>query len=263
MKKITMLLLVFMILLSVPAFSATNDPIKVIVNDNVLVFDVNPTVIEGRTVLPVGTIFKALGLEVNWDSATKTVTGTNSQVVIKLQIDQVLATVNGKEVTLEVPATVINGRTMVPARFVAEATGAVVGWNATTKTISIDKPLETGNTSTYTPTENETNLAFETTSPVTIKADLLMIISVDLRKEEVVIKNISNSPVQLNGYRLVSVKGNQVYTFPEYLLETGETVTVFSAQGQGDLKWTGSNMWNNDGDPAEIYDTENNLLDRN
>ncbi len=86
------------------------------------------------------------------------------------------------------------------------------------------------------------------------------ITSVGLETEQVVIENTSAVSVQMSGYRLLSVRGNQFYTFPNYLLEAGKSVTVYSGKGSGDLKWTGSYMWNNDGDPAELYDPYGNLV---
>lgn len=409
MRKLTVVLVTLMLFMGSITFAATSEDIQVFVNNSPLLFDVDPTIIEGRTVLPVRAIFESLGLKVGWDDTTRTVIGTGTGVVIQLKIDQVKATVNGKEFILDVPATVINGRTLVPARFVAEATGATVEWNSSTRTISINKPL--ADITSYKPlvvdggdlsgqreanvvvdigfgsrnyfaftnehgqlvrvTADEIILQDETREPVLstgryydnaanvpgtesssldkghVIADSLggvanaynitpqnsilngrgdqaymekiiqdaggctdfvaiitypntttqipshysytytingfaihdefdnvnpdetnaiindssvAIISVGLETEQVVIKNTSLETVQMKGYNLVSVKGNQVYTFPEYLLGAGQSVTVYSGKGSGDLKWTGSYMWNNDGDPAELYDPNGNLI---
>ena len=50
--------------------------------------------------------------------------------------------VAGKEIETEVPPQIINGRTMVPVRFVAEALGAEVGWDGKTYTVTINKATE-------------------------------------------------------------------------------------------------------------------------
>jgi len=57
--------------------------------------------------------------------------------VIKLQIGNKIAYVDGNQLTLDVPPQIINGRTMVPVRFVSEGLGAEVGWDGTTKTVTI------------------------------------------------------------------------------------------------------------------------------
>jgi len=57
--------------------------------------------------------------------------------VIKLQIGNKIAYVDGNELTLDVPPQIINGRTMVPVRFISEGLGAEVGWDGATKTVTI------------------------------------------------------------------------------------------------------------------------------
>ncbi|MDD3322167.1 MAG: copper amine oxidase N-terminal domain-containing protein [Paludibacter sp.] len=56
------------------------------------------------------------------------------------------AKVNDKVMMLDVPATIIDGRTVVPVRFVAEATGADVEWDGSTRTLVIDTKIENINT---------------------------------------------------------------------------------------------------------------------
>ena len=99
--------------------------------------DVPPAIIEGRTLVPVRAIFEDLGANVNWDDATKTVSSYSTDTSIKLKINDTTAYVNGKPVTLDVPAQIIDGRTLVPARFVAENMNCKVEWDNDTKTVSI------------------------------------------------------------------------------------------------------------------------------
>lgn len=80
---------------------------------------------------------KLLKAEVQWNQATQTVTATKGSTVIKLVIGKSTATINGKIVTLAAKAEVINGSTMVPLRFVAEALGAKVSWDAGSNTAVI------------------------------------------------------------------------------------------------------------------------------
>lgn len=101
--------------------------------------NVEPSLISGRTMIPVRAIAESLGAEVNWNDATKLITITLDKKVIKLTLDSKTAQVNGTNSTLEVAATSILGRTMVPLRFVGEAFGKKVGWypNGEVKVISI------------------------------------------------------------------------------------------------------------------------------
>ncbi|HCT64175.1 MAG TPA: hypothetical protein DIC60_02685 [Lachnospiraceae bacterium] len=140
MKKFILFFITFAVFLNCYAYA--DDSINVVLSGKKLEFDVAPTVINGRTVLPVRTIFEELGLGVEWDGNTRTITGTKDGLVITLQIDNKEAKVNDKTVILDVPATIIDGRTVVPGRFVAEATGADVDWDGSTRTFYINTKIE-------------------------------------------------------------------------------------------------------------------------
>ncbi|MGQ9532609.1 MAG: copper amine oxidase N-terminal domain-containing protein [Desulfotomaculales bacterium] len=118
---------------------ATPSPggITVLLNGQPLSFDQPPVIVNDRTLVPLRAIFEALGAEVNWDGATQTVTATRGDTVIILVIGSPVAFKNGQPVTLDQPALLMGGRTMVPVRFVSEAMGAEVNWNGATQTVSI------------------------------------------------------------------------------------------------------------------------------
>lgn len=134
MKKITKLMLTILAVMAAACFGftafASDGEIGVYVNSRALEFDVPPTIIEGRTMVPVRAIFEALGAEVNREQATKTVTATRDELTIKLTIGDKAIYVGGEKKELDVPALIIDGRTLVPARAVSEAFGADVQWNA-------------------------------------------------------------------------------------------------------------------------------------
>ncbi|MGC5325952.1 stalk domain-containing protein [Brevibacillus sp. SYSU BS000544] len=114
--------------------------------------EVSSTVENGRTLVPMRAIFEALGAQVNWDQASKTVTATKGETVVKIVIGG-KAYKNDQEVTLDVPAKVVDNITLVPLRFVSEALGAKVEFNQETKDISITsqgdaKPGETATNET-------------------------------------------------------------------------------------------------------------------
>ncbi len=98
-------------------------------------------------------------------------------------------------------------------------------------------------------------------------ASQVKIVSVDLRGEVVSIENNGTESVDLTGWRLVSVKGDQTYYFPPgTTLAAGGTIQVVSGQdaaaGVGVLVWTKNDIWNNNGDPAELYDAKERLISR-
>ncbi|WP_342541914.1 S-layer homology domain-containing protein [Paenisporosarcina sp. FSL H8-0542] len=86
------------------------------------------------------------------------------------------------------------------------------------------------------------------------------IVSKDLSGEVVGIKNTGTTTVNLNGWTLLSVQGNQTYKFSSYNLAAGETVYVTSGPNAksvtGYLKWTTANIWLNSGDPAKLLNAQ-------
>ncbi len=103
--------------------------VRVRVDGETLLFDVEPEIINDRTFVPMRKIFEKLGAKIEWDDVTQTVTGTKEDTVIKLTIGNTVATVNGTEKTLDAIPLLNNGRTMIPLRFVAESLGCKVIWN--------------------------------------------------------------------------------------------------------------------------------------
>jgi len=94
---------------------------------------------------------------------------------------------------------------MVPVRFVSEQLGYNVQWVAESKKVVID------------------NSKVSTVS--------VSIISKDLAGEKVIIKNNGNTDVDMSGWQLISVEGNQVFTFPQkFVLKAGQTVTITSGK---------------------------------
>ncbi|MGI5880045.1 MAG: stalk domain-containing protein [Syntrophomonadaceae bacterium] len=123
-------------------FIVRYEPQKVIqvkLNGNYLESDVPPTVIEGRTLVPLRAIFEALDAQISWDDKTKKVTGQKGSTTVVLTINKKTAQVNGVNTILDVPATIVDGRTMVPARFIAESLGQRVSWDEKLRTVVISK----------------------------------------------------------------------------------------------------------------------------
>lgn len=116
--------------------------VKVFVKGKMPEFDVPPVIKDGRTLVPVRAISNALGAEVDWDPVDRIVTITKDDKTITLQIDSYDVYVNGVPIRLDVPATIIDGRTMVPGRFVSEAFNAIVHWIGEYQTVVINTPEE-------------------------------------------------------------------------------------------------------------------------
>ncbi|CAM4458562.1 copper amine oxidase N-terminal domain-containing protein [Paenibacillus typhae] len=145
MKKLSAILgtSLLALALSVPAFAAEK-PISVYVNGTNLTFPAGTPYLDNNSVLvPFRVVFEKLGMQVLWDAATGTVTGTSDNLTITLKIGSKLATVNGTVKKLTVAPVSSNGTTYIPLRFVAEATGGSAVWDASSRSVQITTAVST------------------------------------------------------------------------------------------------------------------------
>jgi hypothetical protein len=133
MKK-AILTTIAIMALSTTAFAGE---VNVVVNDNPI--DAQGTIVDGRTLVPVRGIFEELGYTVDFDAETKTATLSNGTKTVTMTSGATSFTVDGEEITPDVPQQIIDGRFMLPLRAVGESIGADVDWDGETKTASIKK----------------------------------------------------------------------------------------------------------------------------
>ncbi len=112
--------------------------VEVLLNGRTLGFDQQPVVQNGRTLVPLRTIFEALGASVDWIDATQTVVARRGNTEIEMSIGQSTYYVNGQAKTLDVAPQVLSGRTLVPARAVAESFDCSVEWNESTNSVIVN-----------------------------------------------------------------------------------------------------------------------------
>ena len=112
---------------------------EITTNGTAKALDVPAQIIDSRTMVPLRAIFEALGASVEWDDATKTVTSVKGDTTVKLTIGNAAITVNGADKALDVPAQIVDSRTLVPVRAIAESFGCDVAWDDATKTVTITK----------------------------------------------------------------------------------------------------------------------------
>ena len=115
------------------------DGITVILNGKQLEFDVKPTLINDRTMVPMRVIFEALGAKVDWDGTTQTAIGVTKNTTIKITIGKDYLLKNDNIVVLDSPAVVISDRTLVPVRAIAESLDCKVEWYGETQVVEILK----------------------------------------------------------------------------------------------------------------------------
>lgn len=121
------------------AESSDNDhaSIKIYIDGELIDFEGEPVLVEGTTLVPFRVLFQKLGYSVDWDSAERKVMARKAGQSIDLPVDGKNAVVNGQPLAMAVPPFILDGKTYVPLRFVAEQTGREASWDATTREICI------------------------------------------------------------------------------------------------------------------------------
>lgn len=94
-----------------------------------------PIVEGGRVLVPMRAVFAALGAQVGFQNGV--ITASRGSDIVTLRPGSAQAQVNGRSVTLESPAKTANGTTYVPLRFVAQALGEKVAWNASDRLVQV------------------------------------------------------------------------------------------------------------------------------
>lgn len=107
------------------------------VNGQSYSMDAAPFISSGRTLVPVRYLADALGAQTSWDAAAQKVTINKGATAIDLTINSMVITTNGKTTQMDSAPLIENGRTYLPARYIAEALGYTVQWNAAGQTVNI------------------------------------------------------------------------------------------------------------------------------
>ncbi len=138
-KWLVLLLVGVFLIASLPGSVMAAQPITVMLNDEQLQFDASPVMENDRVLVPLRTVFEALGAVVDYDATTETIIVTKGQTRIRLQTFATHGYLNEEAIHLDAPAKVFQVRTMVPLRFVSEALGARVEWDAESRTVQINQ----------------------------------------------------------------------------------------------------------------------------
>lgn len=134
-----------------------NNDIMTVNNENVTL-DSAPQIINGRTLVPVRAVIENMGGSAQWDSSTQTSTLNYNNNVIKLTVGSTNAYFNGEEHILDTAPAIINGRTMLPIRFITESFGFDTLWENDSQTVVIKKSIETAVEKTSEPVTEVTSV---------------------------------------------------------------------------------------------------------
>lgn len=128
-------LIIMLIVLAFPVMA--DEKISVYVNDEKVNFDVEPQIVNGRTLVPMRVIFEKLGAEVSWVSDSQMIVGQRYDDTIIMQINDKSLIANNRISMMDAPPVIIDSRTFVPVRAIAESFNADVEWNENERTVKI------------------------------------------------------------------------------------------------------------------------------
>ncbi|NLY53314.1 MAG: SH3 domain-containing protein [Firmicutes bacterium] len=141
MKKVCSLIVLLSLLFTVFVDFAHAVPVvQLFLDGEPLPSDVPPTIVNGRTLVPLRVVGEALGAEVVWRSNSLPILVARGNDRVEVQIGKQIALVNGKEFKLDVAPRLINDRAMVPFRFIGESLGAGVYYQSSPPRVYITSP---------------------------------------------------------------------------------------------------------------------------
>lgn len=141
-KSLALILAIFMVF-ACTVFSYAATDVTVLINGVKIEYDVPAQIIGDRTMVPMRKTFDMLGANVDWNSEMRLAIATYKTSIIAIGIDcdsfTVTDVISGTvtEHKLDVPAQIVDGRTLIPLRAVSQALGKKVEWNGSTSTALI------------------------------------------------------------------------------------------------------------------------------
>lgn len=192
--------------------------VSVRLNGGLLNFDVPPQIINERTMVPLRAIFEALGATVDWDQATETVTSVRDDVTIKMTIGKNIIYINDKATELDVAPLIIDERTLVPVRAIAEGFGASVDWDQDRYCVIISSEIENQDAPIYLPTPAPTEAA-----PAPADTDIPFALDNEkLQSNSVALFKITSCEKNADGNYDIA------YTFETFLEGSGSVTAIFN-----------------------------------
>lgn len=148
-----LLLLVMLVQMSTTIFAAAREyyydnawhpyegnEFRLKINGEFLETSMPPIVFEGYSVVPVREVFETLGAKVDWDGQNGIIKITYDSKILLLRVNSTSAQVGTQNLVMPIAPKIINEKTMVPARFVAEQMGLLVEFDSENDTICMDQP---------------------------------------------------------------------------------------------------------------------------
>lgn len=154
MSKLRIGLMLIFIAICTTLIPFADTDIRVTYNGSTMEVKPNPTIINGRTLVPLRSLMENFGSTVAWEPTDQSITIVRGNTTILLQIDNYVAEVNGRVITMDIAPKIINQRTYVPLRFISESLELSVQWDSKNQTVVITdgtpffyEPVSIGSTS--------------------------------------------------------------------------------------------------------------------
>ncbi|HLW49238.1 MAG TPA: copper amine oxidase N-terminal domain-containing protein [bacterium] len=139
--------------------------VKVFIDGSPVALSQPPVMARGRVLVPLRGVFERLGATVTWDALAQTLLAQRGATTVSLHVGATQAFVNGQAQYLDAPPMLIGGSTMVPLRFVSQALGAAVTWDAAASAVQI-----TSQGTAVSPAPGATSTAASPAAPVAAPA---------------------------------------------------------------------------------------------
>lgn len=232
-KKILCILAVLFLSLRAVSVNA-GEVLTVAVDEAKLAFDVPPVIIEGRTLVPLRAIFESLGADVQWDPETQIISANRYDKSIILKLGDNIAAINDQQITLDVPPLSISGRTMVPARFIAESLGAQVNWEEEKRTVSI-----------------KSNLPYQLSSYHVLENNIRQLLNSD---RESIYEELENQILKMFNVETYSLLENYLRrTYPVNTFQNGSFTGKSTVSGQGIYEWNSGEKYIGDWHDSKMH----------
>ena len=169
MKKFICLLSILSLFIPTTVFAARS--VRVELNCMELEFDQPAIISENRTLVPLRKIFEGLGATVLWDDSSRTAIATKGERHVSITIGTNQLIVDDEIIELDVPAKIINNRTLVPLRAISEAFWCDVLWNDSESLVEIFDLTFINSTKSEYKSDNGINFTYFADSLLTKKSE--------------------------------------------------------------------------------------------
>lgn len=224
-KGILSILFAALLVLAAAITVYAND-INVTVDGEAVVFpDSHPAIIDGRTLVPVRAVFETMGFDVEWNAIEHRAYLNNDDFEVIISIGSEVFTVNGASHTLDVPAQIIGGSTMLPIRAILENVGFYVGWDAGSSTVIVSStPLDVVETTPPTANEPTQDTTEQVQRPVAFTSYQQVLDYFTARLQEA-------APAVIADFRLAAANASNLDMLIDLSLEHLDILATISVEG--------------------------------